>query len=196
MCVSHEVDERTLEAGASATQHDETAGCKLRAALEIDDAQLRAEIPMCLGLEIPLAGRAPATHFRVVVLVIAHRSGVGRHVGRMEQQVLQLRVDFLTFVACTDELVFDLGHARLRSVGFVTLAVLHEHADLLRQRVALGLERLFLHDGSAACLVELRELLAIPIGVAVAHRFGNCFLIIADELYIKHGCSSFVFLPK
>ena len=102
----------------------------------------------------------------------------------MQQQVGQLGVDGLALFAGTHELVLDLGDAGLGGLGFVALAFLHEPADLLRQGVALGLQRLFLHDGGAAGVVELGELGAVPVGMAVAHRLGDGFLVIADELYI------------
>ena len=105
--VQEVVDERTLEAGACAAEHRETAARKLIATIEIEDVQIGAKIPMGLEIEIELARRAPATALGVFAFVFAHRSGVARNVRRAHQNVIELGVDFFALGACLGELFVD-----------------------------------------------------------------------------------------
>ena len=182
--VGHEVDEGALQAGAQAAQQDEAAGGQLHRALEVDDAQLGAQVPVRLHLEAfgdEVARRAPTAHFGVVVLVVAHRRGVGRHVRRGQQQLAQGLVGRFALGADGGNLVVDGAHALLGGLGLVFLPGGHHGADGFRRGVALGLQSLFLRDGGAARLVELGEARGIPRSVAVLHRLGDGFLVIANE---------------
>ena len=87
--IQHEGDERALETGAGAAEHVEAALGQLHAALEIDDVQGRPQIPMGLRLEAlggEIAGRAPAAHLGIVVLVLAHRRGGVHHIRNGEHE--------------------------------------------------------------------------------------------------------------
>ena len=55
--VEHEVDQRAREPRAGAAQHREPRAGDLRAALEVDDAERRPEIPVRLRLEVERARR-------------------------------------------------------------------------------------------------------------------------------------------
>ena len=183
--VDHEADERALQAGAQAAQHVEAALGQLHAAIEVDDVQLGAQVPVGLGLEAlggEVARGAPAAHLGVVVLVGAHRRGGVGHVGDGHQQVAQVGVDGLAARAHIGELVVDGAHALLGGLGLVLLAGAHHLADLLGERVALGLERLLPLDGLAAGLVKLGEAGRVPRCVAVLHGLAHGVQVFADEL--------------
>ena len=64
--VEHEVGQRPLQPGAHAQVHGEPRARDLGGALEIQNAQRRAQIPVRLGFEIELARLAPAADFQVV----------------------------------------------------------------------------------------------------------------------------------
>ena len=54
--VQHEVDQRACEPRTCADQHREPGARDLRAALEVDDAERRAKVPMRLRVESKLRG--------------------------------------------------------------------------------------------------------------------------------------------
>ena len=72
----------------------------------------------------------------------------------MQHEVMQLGVDGLALRGDLVELLIDGTNALLGCLGLFLLAFAHHLADGLRRSVALLLQRLFLHDGSAAALVE------------------------------------------
>ena len=155
--VEEVVDERALEACTCATEHGEAAAGDLVAALEIEDIEVSAEVPVGLGLEAlgrEIARGAPATALGVFGLVLADgRRGAG-DVGHMQHEVMQLGVDGLALRGNLVELLVDGADALLGCLGLVLLALAHHLADGLRRGVALLLKRLFLHDGGAAVLVK------------------------------------------
>ena len=155
--VEEVVDERALEACTCATEHGEAAAGNLVAALEIENVEVGAKIPVGLGLEAlgrEVARGAPATALGVLGLVLADgRRGAG-DVGHMQHEVMQLGIDGLALRRDLVELLIDGTDALLGCLGLVLLALAHHLADGLRRSVALLLQRLFLHDGGAAVLVE------------------------------------------
>src|SRR5579864_8103397 len=60
--VEHEIDEGALEPGARAPINRETGTGDFGRALQIQNAQFRAEIPVRFGLEIKLSWLAAAPH--------------------------------------------------------------------------------------------------------------------------------------
>ncbi len=85
--VQKEIDERPLQSRADAPVNRKPRAGDLGGALQIQDLQLRAQIPMRLGFEIELARLAPAAHFDVVVRALAHRHGLVRDVGDAGHQI-------------------------------------------------------------------------------------------------------------
>ena len=157
MRVEEVVDKRALEACTCAAEHGEAAAGNLVAALEIEDIEVSAEVPVGLGLEAlgrEVARGAPATALGVLGLVLADgRRGAG-DVGHVQHEVMQLGVDGLALRGDLVELLIDSADALLGCLGLVLLAFAHHLADGLRRGVALLLKRLFLHDGGAAVLVK------------------------------------------
>ena len=80
--IEEEVDKGAFQAGASATENGKTAAGELVAALEVEDVQIGAQIPVRLKVEVELARGAPAATLDVLVLVLAVRRGLARNVGR------------------------------------------------------------------------------------------------------------------
>jgi hypothetical protein len=188
--VDEEVDEAALHAGTHATQQVEAGAGELDAAVEINHAQLGAKVPVSLGLEVELARGAPAAHLGVVGVVLAVRHVLVRDVGDGGNEVEELLLNVRALLAELGDALLVGGDLRLGGLGLVLLAVLHEKADLLGHGVAVGLELLDLGDDGAALLVELEELLAVPVRVlaglaGLVHDVG----VLADELDVEHVLS-------
>ena len=192
MRVGHKVDERTLQARALAAQHIEAALRQLHAALEVDDAQLGAKIPMRLRLEVELGRRAPTAHLGVLAFILADRRGLMRHVGHVHHELGKGRLGLVAAGRRLRQLVVDLANALLGGLGLVLLAFAHHLADRLRRRIALSGKLLFLRDGGAALLVKRQEALAIELEVARAHRLDDGIQVFANEFEIKHGLAPWV----
>ena len=181
--IDEEVDERALQTGAQTAQHGEAAARKLVAALEIQDVQIGAQIPMRFGLEalrLEIARGAPAADLGVLGLVLADGRLVVGEVGRMGDQVVELALDLVAAGVELGDLVVDGAHALLGGLGLVLFALRHHLADGLGRAVALLLKRLDLGDGGTAGLIELGEERGIPRGVAILHRLGDFLLMFAD----------------
>jgi hypothetical protein len=90
--VEHEADERALQAGAPTLEHVETAARELHAAVEVDDAPARAEIPVRLRRKGEFAFLALLAHDAILALVLADRHRRVRQVGDLQQPLLQHRL--------------------------------------------------------------------------------------------------------
>ena len=190
MHVDEEVDERALHAGAHAAEQVEAGAGKLDAAVEVDHAELGAEVPVSLGLEVELARGAPAAHLGVVGVVLAVGHGLVGDVGDGGDEVEELLLNGGALLAQLGDALLVCGDLGLGGLGLVLLAVLHKKANLLGDGVAVGLELLDLGDDRATLLVQLEELLAVPVGIlpglaGLVHGVG----VLADELDVEHMLS-------
>ena len=91
--VQHEVDQRAREARAGTDQHGEPRARDLRAALEVDDAERRTEIPVRLRREVERARRAMSTHFDVVGAALPDRHALVRQIGNRQQPAIASLLD-------------------------------------------------------------------------------------------------------
>ena len=185
--VDEEVDERALHAGAHAAQQVEAGAGKLHAAVEVNDAQLGAKVPVGLGLKVKLARGAPATHLGVVGVVLAVGNVLVRDVGNGGDEVKELLLHGIATVVQRGDALLVGGDLGLLGLGLLLLALAHQLADLLGGAVAGRLERLDLGDDGAALLVKLKELLAVPVSVlaglaGLVHKVG----VLANELDVEH----------
>ena len=187
--VEHEVDERALEAGTGTMQCVEARVGEFHATLEVDDAELRAEVPMRLGLEVELARRAPAAYLGIIVLVIADgRVGAG-NVGNGIGEAVELFLDSHEGAIKIVDLVTDVAHANLGVFGLFGVALLEHGANLFGDGVALGFERLDFLDDFAAFFIEATELVVIPFCMAVLQSLFDGVGVLANEANVEH-CSS------
>ena len=123
--VQEEVDKGALQAGAGATENGEAAAGELVAALEVEDVQIGAQIPVRLKVEVELARGAPTTALNVLVLVLAVRRGLARNVGQVSHEVVLLLLEGGTALGQTVNLLVDGAHGLLGGLGLVLLALLH-----------------------------------------------------------------------
>ncbi len=79
MQLEHEGDERALEAGAGALEHVEAAARQLDAALEVDDAERLAQLPVWLAPRVAVL-LAMLELDLVLVLAASERCGGVRDV--------------------------------------------------------------------------------------------------------------------
>ena len=129
MRVEHEVDERALELRTHAGEKHEAALGQLHGALEIDDTERRAEVPVRDGLEVELARRAPRGDFHVVVLVGTDGHGRIGDVGGGEQQQPGVCIDDSKLRVEYRDALVDLAHHFLGRFGLGLFAVPHQCAD-------------------------------------------------------------------
>ena len=186
MRVEEEVDEGALQTGAGATENGEAAAGELVAALEVEDVEVGAQVPVRLKVEIELARGAPTTALDVLVLVLAKRGGLARNVGQVSHKVVQLLLKSASALGQTVNLLVDGAHGLLGGLGLVLLALLHQGANLLGLGVTRGLELLDLGDDGTALVVEFKELLAIPRRLAISHGGIDGIGVLANKLDIKH----------
>ena len=184
--VKEEVDEGTLKTGAGATENGKAATGELVAALEIEDVEVGAQVPVRLKVEVELARGAPTTALDVLVLVLAVRRGLARDVGKVSHKVVLLLLESGAALGQTVNLLVDGAHGLLGGLGLVLLALLHQGADLLGLGITRGLELLDLGDDGTALVVELEELLSIPRRLAVGHGGIDGIGVLANKLDIKH----------
>ncbi len=84
--IQHEVDERPLQLRAHAPVDGKSRAGDFGGTLQVQDAQLRAQVPMRFGFEIELARLAPAADFDVVLGALADRHRFVRNIGNAGQQ--------------------------------------------------------------------------------------------------------------
>ncbi len=184
--IEEEVDEGALKTGAGATENGEAAAGELVAALEVEDVQIGAQIPVRLKVEVELARGAPAATLDVLVLVLTVRGGIARNVGQVSHEVVLLLLESGAALGQTVNLLVDGAHGLLGGLGLVLLALPHQGADLLGLGIARSLELLDLGDDGTTLVVELKELLAIPRRLAVSHGDIDGIGVLANKLDIKH----------
>ena len=184
--IEEEVDEGALQTGAGATENGEAATGELVAALEVEDVEVGAQIPVRFKVEVEHARGAPTTALDVLVLVLAVRGGLAGNVGQVSHKVVLLLLESGAALGQTVDLLVDGAHGLLGGLGLVLLALLHQGADLLGLGITRGLELLDLGDDGTTLIVELKELLAIPRRLAVSHGGIDGIGVLANKLDIKH----------
>ena len=187
MEVEHELGEGAFEAGAGAEVDDEARAGDLGSALEVEDAELFAELPVGLGGERKLARLTPGLDDLIVVLGSPSGDVVGGEIGERLEECAELCV--------------ELGSGRFKQVGTglqsrglladgggVPARAL-EFRELLRQRVALRFQGFEFGDGAAALGVEGGKALEKGgVGAAEAQFFFNPRQVGPHISQVKHGC--------
>ena len=175
--IEEEIDEGALELGSPAEGDDEAAAGLAHGALEVKAAEIRAEIPVGLRLEVKGRRGSPAADLHVLGLVLSHGHGGVGDVGHAHHPVRHSLPRFLGLCVKSLDAVgepAELGDAR---GGVLSLALQQGH--FLGGLIALAFERLDLGDESAALPVELLEILYGKFGVAhlqVAFQYFRLFL--------------------
>ena len=152
--IEHEVDERALQPRAQPPVEGKARARDLGGALEVENAQLRAEVPVGLRFEVELPRLAHAPHLHVVFGIFAHRHGFMGNVGNTGQQVSKRHVERL------DQLIAVRDHLLLRAHLLLQLAGVGALALQLSDRGALGIHLGLQLFGQGDCVAPLSIQLA------------------------------------
>ena len=171
---SKNCDQRAREARGRALEHREARARELGAALEVEDAEGRPEIPVRLRREAEVARRAPRALDAVGRFVAAARHGGVRHV---RDALLDGREHSVRLVGTLLEGV-DLLLERLHLGERLGRGLPLDR----RERVAAAAHVLELRDGVAALAVERDELLEARAGEAFGHLGEQALRVLAQEL--------------
>ena len=151
--VEHEVGEGSLEAGAGAELQDEAGAGDLGGALEVEDAEGFADLPVGLGGEVEGGDGAPGLLDDVVELGGAGGDGVMGKVGEGLEELAKFEVGFGGAGFELLGLFFERGGLGGDEGDVGSFAP--EAAELRREGVALGLEGFSFGDGRATGCVEI-----------------------------------------
>ena len=152
MHIEHEVGERPLQLRADSGVHGKARAGDLGGALEIQNPQRRAQIPMRLGREIELARLAPAADFLIVGGASAHRDARVRNVGNQAQHLAQALVAGLRLLIQFLNLGPEGLHIRNQRGGILLL--LFERGNFIGGFVAPRLAPFHFHQHPAALAIE------------------------------------------
>ena len=163
--VQHEIDEGALQPGPCAEVEREAGAGDLGGALEIQDAEARADVPVGLRLEVEARRLAPGLDHGVVRAVPADRYRGVRQVGDAHQQAVQ---PLLGLPERALELLDAAGdRAHLEDQRFGVFARFFHARDLVRYGVAAVPQFLDLQKRAAVKLVDFPERLqggTLPAG--------------------------------
>ena len=195
--VEHEVDQRPLEPRPEAPVDGKAGAGELGAALEVEDAQLRSEIPVCLGLEVE-GRRLPHQPLHPVGgFVLAQRHAVVRQVGQLQLDLGQLGVDGAHALLEGADAALEAAHLGDLAGGVAALAL--DLADLAARLVAPLLELFQLDQHRSATGVEAGPAIhqiriVAAAGDQVTHPLGGA----AQEISRQHDAveSSLPFSPS
>ncbi len=186
MAVEHEADQRPLQPRSSAHVDGEPGSAQLGRALQIENAQRLAQLPVRLGLEVEGGLFAPSLDGDVVGLATAGGNFVASEVGNAGQGVAHLFDQGGGALVQLVQLVFQ--RAGLVHDGRRVAALFLERAHLLAQFIAARLELLGQGDGLAAALIEGAKSTQQRggVGPASAQFFFNKFQVSPDKSQVKH----------
>src|SRR5438874_1453648 len=91
--VEHEGDQGALQPGARVPEDEEARAGKLDAALEVDDAERLAQLPVWLRLEVVSLLDALGTHYDVARLIRSNGHVLRGDVWHFEEESVQLGLD-------------------------------------------------------------------------------------------------------
>jgi hypothetical protein len=171
--------------GAQALEHGEAGAAQLGGPVQVQDAQLGAELHVVQGL-LHGGGGAPALDLGVGLLVLAHRHRFVGQVGDGGEERLEGRFRFLFrgFQAFEPVAHVPLGGDERIGVLFGPLQLGH----FIRHAVALGLEALGLLDHPPAFALQALEGLPVERHAPLGQAEDDGVEIIAQKRGVKHGC--------
>jgi hypothetical protein len=184
--VEHPADQCAFEPGAMAEHHMEAAAGKLHAALEIDDAQLRSQLPVRQRLKAKPgrgAGLALLANDRVLALVCTDRDALVRQVRHEIHRRLQILINLAQLLLQVLDALVDAAH--LFDQRLALLLVL-EPADLLRGDVALVAQVFQLLQDLPAAGIQLQDLVDGRVGLKRCHCLLNLIRMLANCADINH----------
>ena len=183
MQVQHEVNDRALQSGAHALVNSEPGAGDLGCALEVEDVQIFADVPVGFHLEALFSRGAPLAQLDIIAVVYAFLYVFIRCVRHVQQSVAQslfclgdLSVQFLDIVGELLELCHQFG----RILAFFLI-----DRDLLRGSLLMVLHLLHSRQQFSSLLVQLHDLAQSEVAFASQlDRFFDAFVVFSDSLDI------------
>ena len=170
--VEHEIDERALELGAHVPVEGEARAGDLGGALEIENAELRAQVPVRLGLEIELRRLAAAADLDVVGLGSCPRGRT--RAGCWECRPAARGTPRRAALTCSSSAAISSPMARTCFCRSVVSAPSRFSLPISCDSCVLPrLQLLGLGDGGPALAVELAELVEAGLVAPRGEPFGD-----------------------
>ncbi len=184
MHVEHEVDQRALQLRAHAEINGEARAGDLGGALEVENAEFGAQVPMRLGSKVERLRHANAPDFEVIFGRLAGGYGFMRDIRDTREHLAELFVERFGLFVKSRDLAVQFPHGGLASGRvFTGLAKL---ADFLRFGFAFGSELLGLGDRGAAVGVQFAKCLHVERETTVRQTRGGCIQAGSEDGKIVH----------
>jgi hypothetical protein len=188
MRIEHELGERAVQTGQLSAHQGKARAGDFRGGGEVELAERFAEIDVILDGKVKDAWRAPAFDFDVVGFGFSDRHALVGQVGQQRQE----GIEFLEQLAEADFVGFQFAlqrrHLRHHRRGVFTAAL--EHADLLGEAVAAGLQILGAGLQGLALAFEVLESRSVEYETAPCQAFGKGIDVAAQVLDVEHAQSS------
>ena len=184
MGVQEVVDNCSLQTGAHALVEVEAAAGDLCCGLRIQNAQILADIPVCLRLERKLLRLTPAAHLRIERIVRTLRYLVCRYIRNGKQNLTQLVLDLGALGIQLLDGLRECLHLS-QNVGDI-LSCLLALRDLLGYLILLCLHGFHTANQITALLIQCQNAVNFLIVALSAHCKARLYLfrIFADKLYV------------
>jgi len=183
--IQHEVDDRPFEQRTHPPVEREARPGDFRAAGEIEDAQVLADLPVRFGLEVEGRLFPPGPHDGVVRRARPADYGFVRQIRDREHQILQILFRLLQRIfQCLDPGRY-LAHL-CDDGGGIFLALLL-FPDLLGYGIALAAQDLHLLEDGPSLLVETRENAEVDFLPSLQHLLPNEIEILPQKFDVQHG---------
>ena len=181
VCVEKEVDDRAFEPGAEPFIEMEARAGDFGGGLRVEDAEVGADVPVGLRVEVERSRLAPAADLDVFAVVLADRRRVARNVRDLQQQLSLLLLKRVEFVFVSLDRFLDLVHF-LHDLADVA-AALFDLRNQLACVVLLRFQPVALACQLTALLVNGDDFVHNGVHVLVArfHRALDAVGIFADQ---------------
>ena len=188
MDIEHEVCQSSLQLCPHAAVNREPGPGNLPGALEIQDAQGRAQVPMRLRFKVELARLAPTPNLLVVLRAPADGNARMRHIRNVAQEFLELFVVPLGLIIKLLDLRAHLFHLGNQGRGIPLR--LFQSGDFLGSLIATRLARFRLEQEFAPFTVNGFKASERILHPALAHFLLHKLQIVTDKTQIEHFDSS------
>ena len=185
--MEHEVDQRTREPSASADQHRKACARDLGAALEVDNPEGGAKVPVRLWCKAERSRRAVPTHLDVVGTALPDRHRLVRQIRKHLQAAIPALLDGIEF----DTELLDL--LRAQAAGVLNLrrveALALRTRDFVGRRVLFSLEALEFLQQATTTRLECRELFEFrrQVDAACAQSRAHGVEVVTEQCRIEHA---------
>ena len=186
MEVKHPRDNGALQASTGTAEHIEARAGKSHTLVEVDNAELRAQVPVRLGLEIEVGFIAPLLHHQVGFLA-SGRDTVFHEIGQGCHQFVKLFVYAGKLCIQSVDLIPDGAHG---GNFFFANRLIFAGANLPGSFVALRLQCFDVHQQFAAPGIQAAGFVdQRRIHVALDHACFDQIGLFANEFDVDHASS-------